>query len=99
MSADTTKPGWFEFIHPTKATTHIAHVGESGAVYLPETDVTAEDFALASASGRFWPLVRAEAARPVHYRDAADSLDALGHHDAATALRRGADEYDEGEPK
>jgi hypothetical protein len=57
--------GWYEFIHPTKATTHIAHFSEGGQVYLPEADLTEEDFYLAAASNRFWRLVRDLASLPV----------------------------------
>jgi len=52
--------GWYEFIHPTKATTHIAAVLESGDIYLPEEGLTYDDFILASARGRAYRLVRAE---------------------------------------
>lgn len=52
--------GWYEFIHPIRATTEIAHVSESGRIYLPEAQhgLTEEDFRLAAASNRFWRLVR-----------------------------------------
>lgn len=53
-------PGYYEFIHPTKATTHIAYVRENGEVYIPEADVTEEDFLLASARGRTHRLVRVD---------------------------------------
>lgn len=57
----TERDGWYEFITPDeKATTHIAYVYEDGSVYLPEgPDVaTEQDFRLASATARFWRLVR-----------------------------------------
>lgn len=53
--------GWIEFVSPGEhATTHIAYVYEDGSVYLPEgpSVVTETDFRLASATDRFWPLVR-----------------------------------------
>lgn len=50
--------GWYEFITP-KATTRIAHVGESGYLYLPEGDPE-EHFHLASAEGRAHRLIRAD---------------------------------------
>jgi len=50
--------GWYEFITP-KATTRIAHVGESGYLYLPEGDPE-EHFHLASAGGRAHRLIRAD---------------------------------------
>ncbi len=52
--------GWYEFIHPTKATTHIAAVLESGDVYLPEEGTTYEDFILAAARGKAHRLIRAD---------------------------------------
>lgn len=52
--------GWFEFILPGVATTHIAYVYEDGSVYLPEGPavVTERDFLFADAEGRAWHLVR-----------------------------------------
>jgi hypothetical protein len=52
--------GWYEFIHPTKATTNIAHVAESGDIYLPEDGITMEDFVLASSRGNIHRLIRAD---------------------------------------
>lgn len=52
--------GWYEFIHPTKATTHICHVFENGDIYLPEEDVTYEDFVLAASRDRAHRLIRAD---------------------------------------
>jgi hypothetical protein len=52
--------GWYEFIHPTKATTHIAHVFENGDMYLPEEDTTYEDFMLAASRGYAHRLIRAD---------------------------------------
>jgi hypothetical protein len=52
--------GWYEFIHPTNATTHIAYVRESGEVYFPESGLTTEDLALASAREQVHRLVRAD---------------------------------------
>lgn len=61
MSSDVNQgEGWYEFIHPTKATTHIAAVLESGDIYLPEEGVTFEDFILAASRGKVFRLVRAE---------------------------------------
>lgn len=52
--------GWYEFIHPTKATTNIAYVFENGDMYLPEEGTTYEDFVLAASRGSAYRLVRAE---------------------------------------
>lgn len=52
--------GWYEFIHPTKATTHIAAVLESGDIYLPEEGTTYEDFILSAARGTAHRLIRAD---------------------------------------
>jgi hypothetical protein len=52
--------GWYEFIHPTKATTNIAYIGEGGDLYLPENGTTYEDFVLASSRGNAYRLVRAD---------------------------------------
>jgi hypothetical protein len=37
--------------------------------------------------------------RPIHYREVADSLDRLGHHDAARAVRSTAKDLTEGAPE
>jgi hypothetical protein len=52
--------GWYEFIHPTKATTHIVHVFENGDIYIPEEGVTYEDFVLAASRGYAHRLIRAD---------------------------------------
>lgn len=54
------RAGWYEFIMPGGSTTHIAYAYENGTVYLPEGEdvVSEQDFHLASASDRFWRLVR-----------------------------------------
>lgn len=52
--------GWYEFIHTTKATTHIAYVFESGGLYLPEVGVCPDDFNQAAYLGHVYRLVRAE---------------------------------------
>ncbi|AXH46735.1 hypothetical protein QCN35_gp74 [Arthrobacter phage Synepsis] len=52
--------GWYEFIHPTKATTHIAYVFENGDIYLPEEGITSEDFTLAAFNDKAHRLVRAD---------------------------------------
>ena len=52
--------GWYEFIHPINATTHIAYVRENGEVYLPEAGVTEEDLTLAAAREHVHRLVRAD---------------------------------------
>ena len=61
--------GWHEFVTADdSATTHIAYVYEDGSIYLPEGPdvVTATDFRMAAATGRFWRLERAgESALPV----------------------------------
>lgn len=68
------RTGWYEFVKPGGSTTHIAYVHEGGSVYLPEgLDVVGEeDFRLASASDRFWRLVREPAVVTT-----AEELDAL----------------------
>lgn len=52
--------GWYEFIHPSNATTHIAYVRENGEIYLPEAGVTEEDLTLAAAREQVHRLVRAD---------------------------------------
>ena len=52
--------GWYEWIKPGSATTHVAYVHESGEVYDPEHGWNPEAFVLASAAGRVYPLVRAD---------------------------------------
>jgi uncharacterized protein (UPF0216 family) len=62
-SCQDDRVGWYEFITADdSATTHVAYVYEDGSVYLPEgPDVVDEtDFVMASASNRFWRLVRAD---------------------------------------
>jgi hypothetical protein len=54
------RTGWYEFILDGKATTHVAYVHEGGSVYLPEADVTEDDFLFASAAGRVFRLMRTE---------------------------------------
>ncbi|MFB4424836.1 hypothetical protein C5F59_027620 [Streptomyces sp. QL37] len=56
-------PGWYEVIHPRNATTCIAYVQEDGDLYLPEGDLTPEEFAFAAARGRAHRLVRADEAQ------------------------------------
>lgn len=53
---DTT--GWYEFIKRPEATTHIAYMGESGAVYIPEANITPNDFMNALMQGQAYRLVR-----------------------------------------
>lgn len=54
--------GWYEVIHPSRATTHIAYVHEDGSIYFPEgTQVLdTHEFAFAAARGRAYRLVRAD---------------------------------------
>ncbi|MFJ6066547.1 hypothetical protein ACIQHU_26325 [Streptomyces tendae] len=60
MSVDCNSgPGWYEVITP-RATTCIAYVHEDGSLYLPEGDLTAEEFAFAAARGNVHRLVRAD---------------------------------------
>lgn len=53
-------PGWYEFFHVIKATTHIAYIFENGDLYLPEEGLTYDDFIFASSRGKVYKLVRAE---------------------------------------
>lgn len=50
--------GWYEFIKQPENTTHIAHMGESGKVYVPEYGATAGDFMKALMLGQAYRLVR-----------------------------------------
>lgn len=50
--------GWYEFIKHPEATTHIAYMGESGSVYIPEAGITADDFMEALMKGQTYRLVR-----------------------------------------
>lgn len=52
-------PGWYEVITP-RATTCIAYVHEDGSLYLPEGDLSQEEFAFAAARGMAHRLVRAD---------------------------------------
>ncbi|CAL9647410.1 hypothetical protein [Streptomyces sp. enrichment culture] len=52
-------PGWYEVITP-RATTCIAYVHEDGSLYLPEGDLSEEEFAFAAARGMAHRLVRAD---------------------------------------
>ena len=61
--ADESGVGWYEFIRPGGSTTHVCYAHESGDVYVPEPDVTADDFTLAASGGRAWKLVRASGIR------------------------------------
>jgi hypothetical protein len=53
-------PGWYEVITSPQATTCIAYVHEDGSLYLPEGDLTEEEFAFAAARGKAHRLVRAD---------------------------------------
>lgn len=55
--------GWYEVIHPSRATTHIAYVHEDGSIYFPEgTQVLdSHEFTFAAARGLAHRLVRADA--------------------------------------
>ena len=54
--------GWYEVIHPSRATTHIAYVHEDGSIYFPEGTqiLDTHEFAFAAATGRAHRLVRAD---------------------------------------
>ena len=56
-------PGWFEVIHPTRATTHIVYVHEDGSLYFPEGAQVLDrhEFAFADARGMAHRLVRSAA--------------------------------------
>jgi hypothetical protein len=58
MNHPNSGEGWFEFIHPTNATTHIVYVRESGELYFPEAGLTAELLAMAVAKEQAHRLVR-----------------------------------------
>lgn len=64
MAAINSGPGWYEVIHPRNATTCIALVHEDGSLYLPEADLTAEEFHFAAARGNAHRLVRADEETP-----------------------------------
>lgn len=49
--------GWYEFIRQPEATTHIAYMGET-STYIPEADITLDDFMIALMQGRAYRLVR-----------------------------------------
>lgn len=55
--------GWYEVIHPSRATTHIAYVHEDGSIYFPEGTqaLDTHEFAFAAARGEAHRLVRADA--------------------------------------
>ena len=53
--------GWYEVIHPSDATTHIAYVHEDGSIYLPEGPaLDRHEFEFASARGKVRKLVRVD---------------------------------------
>lgn len=54
-------PGWYEVIHPSRATTHVAYVYEDGSIYFPEgvQVLDRHEFAFAAARGKVYRLVRA----------------------------------------
>lgn len=60
MAEPNSGPGWYEVINPRTATTNIAYVHEDGTLYLPEDDLTADEFAFAAARGNAHRLVRAD---------------------------------------
>ncbi|MFF6985637.1 hypothetical protein [Streptomyces sp. NPDC010273] len=60
MTDPNSGPGWYEVINPRNATTNIALVREDGSLYLPEVDLTADEFAFAAARGNAHRLVRAD---------------------------------------
>lgn len=55
--------GWYEVIHPAKATTHIAYVHEDGSIYFPEGTQVLDrhEFDFAAARGRAHRMIRADA--------------------------------------
>lgn len=55
--------GWYEVIHPSRATTHIAYVHEDGSIYFPEGTQVLDrhEFEFAAARGLAHRLVRAGA--------------------------------------
>jgi hypothetical protein len=55
--------GWYEVIHPWRATTEIVRVMEDASIYCPEGVLTRSEFAYASARGNVHLLVRADEAR------------------------------------
>lgn len=55
---DESGEGWFEWLMPAVATTHITYVHENGNLYQPEGE-SDDAFLLASAEGRVYRLVRA----------------------------------------
>ncbi|WP_419817010.1 hypothetical protein [Glaciibacter flavus] len=52
--------GWYEFVRYPQATNHVAYVHESGAIYLPESGLTVDDFIGAELIGALHKLVRAD---------------------------------------
>lgn len=55
--------GWYEVIHPIKATTHIVYVHESGDIYDPEEEIDEELFLLAAALDHVHKLVQEDEIR------------------------------------
>lgn len=66
--------GWYEVIHPSRATTHIAYVHEDGSIYFPEGTQVLDrhEFAFAAARGLAHRLVRACAVDPAEGDGSAD---------------------------
>lgn len=52
--------GWVEFTKDGGSTTHIAYLHEHSESYFPEGGLTEWDLRAAEASGRMWPLIRAQ---------------------------------------
>lgn len=56
-------PGWYEIIHPSRATTEVVYVHEDGSLYCPDgsANIQRAEFAFAAARNRAHRLVRADA--------------------------------------
>lgn len=64
QDTDVSGSGWYEVIHPSRATTHVAYVYEDGSIYFPEGEqlLDRHEFAFAAARGNVHRLVRAACA-------------------------------------
>lgn len=62
-TSQTYPEGWYQWFKLPAATTHIAHVSESGGIYLPEDGVSYADFHKAYQAGGAYLLVLDETVR------------------------------------
>lgn len=92
--------GWYEVIHPSTATTHIAYVYEDGSVYFPEglQSLDRHEFEFAAARGNAHRLVRADA-QSGDASPATCGCDLTGMYPPAVHIVDGHDDPQSGDPE